>query len=243
MARLQPRLHRCTKRAAECLRLLLADEVHSGSRRSSSGGFPLRPIRRAGGLTLIELLMTIAILGILAAILIPQFTSDLPDRLNAGAQVVSADFDYARSLAVSNNSSYLVTFDTANNLYFLRHSGANGQFNTLPPSPFRQTDDPVDKQTTKLSALPFPEPGIRLAAVVQMQGSAQATTSLEFTPLGGTTSTNPTVVWLSCGGGATQRFISIAVDPVTGLVSIGPPVSALPMGVTAAQNGAAQSGS
>src|SRR3954469_13332677 len=88
------------------------------------------------GLTLVELLLTIAVLGILAAILIPQLTGDLPERLTAGAQAVAADLDYARSLAVANNSPYSITFDPANNLYYLRHSGANAQFNTLPRSPF-----------------------------------------------------------------------------------------------------------
>jgi Tfp pilus assembly protein FimT len=178
--------------------------------------------------------MTIAVLGILAAILIPQLGGDLPERLQAGAQVVSADLDYARSLAVANNTSYRITFDTAGNRYALRHSGPNGQFNTLPRSPFQQSDDPVDQQTTKLGMLPIPEPGVKLVTIVAMQGSPQATTSIEFTPLGGTTSTSPTVVWLACGSGTLRRYISIGVDPITGLVTIGSPVAAVPAAVTAA---------
>jgi prepilin-type N-terminal cleavage/methylation domain-containing protein len=179
-------------------------------------------------LTLIELLLTIAVLGILAAILVPQLSGDLPERLNAGAQVVSADLDYARSLAVANNSSYRLTFDAPSNSYYLQHSGANALLNTLPRSPFRQNDDPAERQTTKLSLLPLPEPGVRLVGVVLIQGSLQATSSLEFTPLGGTTSTSPTVIWLTCSGGTLARFISVQVDPVTGLVTIGPIQSALP---------------
>jgi Tfp pilus assembly protein FimT len=54
-------------------------------------------------------LLTIAVLGILAAILIPQLSGDLPERLNSGAQIISTDFDYARSLAVANNSSYRIS--------------------------------------------------------------------------------------------------------------------------------------
>jgi prepilin-type N-terminal cleavage/methylation domain-containing protein len=187
---------------------------------------------RRRGLTLIELLLTIAVLGILAAILIPQLSGDLPERLNAGAQVISADLDYARSLAVANNTSYRITFDPANNRYYLRHSGTNPQFNTLPRSPFRQSDDPADQQTTKLGTLPLPEPGVRLVAVVEVQGSAQSTASLEFTPLGGTTSTYPTVVWVGCGTGTLARYISVAVDPITGLVTIGRPVAGLPAAVS-----------
>jgi hypothetical protein len=180
----------------------------------------------------------------LAAVIIPQLSGDLPERLNAGAQVVSTDLDYARSLAVANNSSYRVTFDPPNNRYFLRHSGTNAQFNTLPRSPFRQTDDPVDQQTTKLDTLPLPEPRVRLVAVVEQQGSPQSTISIEFTPLGGTTSTYPTVVWLGCGGGTLQRYIPIGIDPTTGLATIGRPVTALPAAVSiiAQQHVAAKKG-
>lgn len=180
------------------------------------------------GLTLIELLMTIAVLGILAAILIPQLSGDLPERLTAAAQVVASDLDYARSLAVSNNSTYRITFDADLNRYVLKHSGTAAQFNTLPPSPFRQSDDPVTQQTTNLTNLPIPEPRVRLVAVMQMQGLGQETTQVEFNPIGGTTSPQTSVVWLSCGRGQLRRFISVSVDPITGLVTIGPHVSTLP---------------
>jgi Tfp pilus assembly protein FimT len=176
--------------------------------------------------------LTIAVLGILAALLIPQLSGDLPERLTAAAQVVAADLDYARSLAVSNNTTYRITFQPGANRYTLRHSGAAAQFNTLPPSPHRENDDPVTQQTTNLSALPIPEPGVRLVAVVQMQGTGQSTTEIEFNPLGGTTSPRTTVVWLACGRGSVRRFISVGVDPITGLVTIGSPVSALPSAVS-----------
>ena len=186
------------------------------------------------------MLLTIAVLGILAAVLIPQLSGDLPERLNAAAQVISADLDYARSLAVSNSSTYRITFEPGNNRYYLRHTGAGTQFNTLPQSPFRQTDDPVDQQTTNLAMLPLPEPGVKLLAVVQMQSGGQATTNVEFTPLGGTTSSQKTVIWLGCGAGALRRVISVSVAPITGLVTIATPVSALPSAIISlVQQGAA----
>jgi Tfp pilus assembly protein FimT len=190
-----------------------------------------RPGRRRAALSLFELLLTIAIIGILAAILIPQLSGNLPDRLNAGAQVVCADLDYARALAVANNSNYRITFEPDNNRYYLKHSGPSAQLNTLPRSPFRQNDDPADRQTTSLSQLPLPEPGVRLVAAVQMQGAGQSATQIEFTPLGATTSALPTVIWLGCGGGTQQRFISIQVDPITGLAEIGALRTALPASI------------
>src|SRR5262245_42798814 len=102
--------------------------------RASKLRVSTKPLRAA--LTLIELLLTIAVLGILAAILIPQLSGDVPERLDAGAQVVAADIDYARSLAVANNSTYRLTFDKATNSYCLQHTGSLAALNTLPRSPF-----------------------------------------------------------------------------------------------------------
>jgi Tfp pilus assembly protein FimT len=193
-------------------------------------------------LTLVELLMTIAVLGILAAILIPQLSGDLPERLSAAAQVVAADLDYARSLAVANNTTYRISFDVANNRYVLRHSGTAAQFNTLPPSPYRQNDDPVTQQTTNIAALPIPEPGVRLVAVVQMQGGGTSASEVEFTTLGGTTCPQSTVVWLACGQGTVRRYLSVSADPITGLVAIGSPVATLPSSIaTIAQQNVAAS--
>jgi prepilin-type N-terminal cleavage/methylation domain-containing protein len=197
-----------------------------------------KPTRRhctkspASGLTLVELLLTIAVLGVLAAILIPQLSGDLPERLSAAAQVVASDLDYARSLAVANNSTYRLVFDPANNRYQLRHSGTAAQFDTLPASPYRQNDDPVTQQTTNLATLPIPEPGVRLLTVLQMQAGGQATNQIEFNGLGGTTTPHVSIVWLGCGRGALKRFIPISVDPITGLVTIGAPVAALPSTVS-----------
>jgi hypothetical protein len=70
-----------------------------------------------------------------------------------------------------------------------------------------------------------------------MQGPGQSTTSVEFGPLGGTTSTYQSVIWLSCGAGSAQRFQCIAVDPVTGLVTIATPVSALPTAIASIASG------
>lgn len=182
------------------------------------------------GLTLIELLLTIAVLSIVAAVLIPSFSADIPDRLSAVAQVVASDLDYARSLAVANNSKYTVTFNSTDNYYFLQHSGDNPALNVLPVSQFRHALDTPQTQTTDLTLIPMLSPRVELFTVVRPQGSELVTT-LEFTPLGSSTTAYQTQIWLACGQGTLRRFISVLVDPVTGLAQIGSVQAAPPSSV------------
>lgn len=189
------------------------------------------------GLTLLELLLTIAVLSIVAAVLIPSLGADIPDRLNAVAQIVAADLDYARSLAVANNSKYTVAFNTADNYYFLQHTGDNQAMNTLPASQFRHPLDTPQTQTTDITLIPMLSPKVELFTVVRPQGNELVTT-LEFTPLGSSTTAYQTQVWLACGQGTLRRFTSVLVDPVTGLVQIGSVQTAPPPTVLSLVEGA-----
>jgi type II secretory pathway pseudopilin PulG len=180
-------------------------------------------------MTLIELLMTLLVMGIVAAMLIPLFGADTTDKLLAVAEIVAADLEHARALAVANGSTYRLTFDVAGNRYFLNHSGTNSALNTLPPSAFRRNDDPSDRHTTVLSELPITNPSVRLATVVCAPAAA-AVNDVEFGPLGNTTRPQETSIWLACGSGTTARYISLRVAPVTGMVEISRPLAALPTG-------------
>ena len=185
------------------------------------------------GLSLIEVLITLAVISVLAALLIPQMGQQIPDQLTAVAEIVAADLEYARSLAVVNDTKYQITFEPAQNRYVLRHSGANTLLHVLPTSPFRLTTDAPDEQTTNLDELPISLPPVRLRTVVHNGGVLTAVSDVEFTALGGTTRTGQTTVWLACGEAVEARFVPIHINPATGLVEIGELTKSLPAGVAA----------
>ncbi len=174
-----------------------------------------------------------AIVSILAAMLIPRMGQQVPDQLLAVSEIVTADMEYARSLAVANDSQYQFTFSPAQSRYVLRHSGTNTLLHALPESPFRQTTDSPDQQTTDLLDLPLSYPPVLLHSVVAAGGTLTSASDVEFTPLGGTSRSEQTVIWLSCGNGSERRYVPITINPATGLAEIGSLTKNLPANVAA----------
>ena len=179
------------------------------------------PRRTSPAFSLIEILIVVSIMAVLAGITLPLFDPGIHENLQSAAGVVLADLACARELAVANGSSYRVSFEVGENRYVLRHSGGNPLLNDLPTSAFGRGDDPADEQSTHLEDLP--QFGVRpqLLAVYKVAATTSAVTDVEFGPLGETTRPEETVVWLTSGVGERQRFLSVHVNPVSGLVSIG----------------------
>jgi prepilin-type N-terminal cleavage/methylation domain-containing protein len=175
------------------------------------------------GFTLVELLIVISLMTIMAGLLIPTFNPGMTQRLESAADVVAADLAWVRSLAVSNNSSYRVTFDTAANEYVLVHIGTNTALDTLPVVAFGRYSNAGKKHTTRLEDLPNLGPSVRLYSVIKKTtaGNESTVTNVEFGPLGETTRAESTLVWLSAGSGDALRFVPLTIDPITGLVTIG----------------------
>jgi prepilin-type N-terminal cleavage/methylation domain-containing protein len=180
-----------------------------------------RRTRTAAGFSLIELLIVISIMGVLAAMAIPSLNASLHDQLQSAAQIVASDLSYGGSLAVANGSNYRFTFDLPNNRYILEHTGANGALATLPRTPFRSPQDPPTQHIFDLDELPRIGAAIRLTAVGTTGTAPQKVTTLEFDQLGATTRNEETAIWLTGGFGSDARYISVLVNPVTGIASVG----------------------
>ncbi len=89
--------------------------------RGEDRQYPLRMARRwvmrmkrGTGFTLVELLIVIAIMGIMAAIAVPSYQTFMAQRrLNGAARLVMSDLMNARMLAVTLNRNVQVTFPTS----------------------------------------------------------------------------------------------------------------------------------
>lgn len=178
--------------------------------------------RRNTGLTLIELLITIALMGILAALVMPNANPAVRDQLIAAAHVVCSDLAYGRSLAITSGVDCTYSFNVTANSYTLTSTS------NLPASLF---DNPTTSKTYTVELNKLPHLGsavclyawgtgtassVRTASSMVFESSGEATTLV-----GGSSSVADVYIWLTAGAGASQRYICIHVCGVTGLVTVG----------------------
>jgi Tfp pilus assembly protein FimT len=186
-----------------------------------------RTVRRSAAFSLVELMIVVATLGIVAAVVVSSSSPDAASHLQSAGAILTSDLAYTRSLAVANGSKYRLAFDAAANKYTLTHSGTNAALNALPPGPIGVPSDGPAQKTADLAQLPTL--GTRVWLLAVQRGSQSYTqNSVEFTSLGATTTAAPSVIWLTAGAGAAQRYVAVQVNPVTGLATCGTPTAAAP---------------
>lgn len=77
-------------------------------------------MRKNSGFTLVELMTTIAIIAVLAAVAIPNMIAWLPDyRLRSGAAEMLSALQLARLSAIKENAEVAVRFDTGSDEYLV----------------------------------------------------------------------------------------------------------------------------
>jgi len=188
--------------------------------------------RSRAGLSFVELIVVVLIVAVMAALTMPYLGSGVHDKLDAGAESVVCDLELARSLAVSNSSTYRVTFSTANNEYSLKHAGTNTSLDVLPASPFHQVSDGGKTLTAQLKDFPSLDGDVQLIAALINLPTPVEVADVEFNRLGSTSRTDETVLWLAAGRGEDRRYLSIVINPTTGLAEPRPPAQkAKPNGV------------
>jgi prepilin-type N-terminal cleavage/methylation domain-containing protein len=74
---------------------------------------------KRNGFTLIEIIIVIVIISIAALLVIPMMSSAGDIQVRAAADMIAADLEYAKSMAISRQKTYKVIFDTVAESYRL----------------------------------------------------------------------------------------------------------------------------
>jgi prepilin-type N-terminal cleavage/methylation domain-containing protein len=167
-----------------------------------------RPKRR--GFTAIEILIVVVVISIVAMMAIPLMTSASGFQIRSAANMIAADLEYAKSMAISRGESFSVVFDKTTESYLIKDQGG-----TVIPHPVKKGFDYVvdfssDSRLSKVD----------IADVVFDPGSV-GTITFDYmgSPYSGVGVSNPLnsgVVTLQAGGAST----TINIEPITGFISI-----------------------
>ena len=107
-------------------------------RASSDFKASIGPCAYRAAFTLVEMLVTIAILALLAASVAPMFNDERGLRVVAAARILSSDLELAQVLTISKPSeAVVVRFDSAKNTYWLAYA-----YDTETPLPRPDNGEP-----------------------------------------------------------------------------------------------------
>ena len=166
-------------------------------------------VRRACGFTLMEVIVVIVILSIVALMAVPMFGSAADIQLKAAANMIAADLEYAKSMAISRQQPFSINFNSTDESYSVCDSGG---------AVIRHPIDPGDLTIT------FPSDS-RLSQVVIVSadfdpGSDEAITfDYLGSPYSGSTTATPLIsgsVTLKAG----DITMTVSVEPITGYITI-----------------------
>ena len=158
------------------------------------------------GFTLVEIIIVVMIIAIAAAIVGPMMSSAGSVQVRAAANMIAADLEYAKSMAITMQQNHRVVFDAANETYQIQDSSGT------------VIDHPVEVGSDY--SVDFGNDG-RLDRVDIVSADFDGNEEVEFDYLGrpydsGGNSLNSGVIRLAADG----VTMTVNVGPVTGYISI-----------------------
>ena len=151
------------------------------------------------GFTLIEIIIVIVILSIAAMTAIPLMSSASDIQIRSATNLIAADLEYAKSMAISRGQNYSVVFNAVANSYQIED-----QSGSVIQHPVKKGFDYVMNFSNDS----------RLGEVDVTNVNFNSTSTVEFDCLG--SPDNGGTITLNANG----NTATITVEPVTGYISI-----------------------
>jgi prepilin-type N-terminal cleavage/methylation domain-containing protein len=170
------------------------------------------------GFTLVEILVVLVILGIAAAVVVPQIGTQNDLRAAAAARMIMADLIYAQNRAIATQTKHYVVFNTT--------AGSQG-YRIRMGSSLVDIPQPITKESyyeVKMGQKNTPMSDISLGTV-----SFEGFTTIAFDELGVPyyyDPTGPTTTALSASGGSTLQVksgtftLTVSIEPYTGEIKV-----------------------
>ena len=155
--------------------------------------------RKGGGFTLVEIIVVMMILCVAAMMVVPMISSAGSMQIRSAANMIAADLEYAKSMAISRGQDFSVVFDKTTESYRIENQDDN-----VIPHPVKKGFD---------YEVNFSNDG-RLSKVDIMDVDFASTSEVKFDYLGGPDN----------GGDITLQadgiIVTVTVESVTGFVTI-----------------------
>lgn len=168
-------------------------------------GYNLRGI--SGGFTLVELLIVIAIIAIAAFTAIPMMSSAASVQIRSAANMLTADLEYAKSMAISRAQNYSVVFDVSADSYWIEKQDGSKLLHPVKKGFLYEINFQTDSRLNKVD-------------IVDVDFDTTSEVKFDYlgSPLNGSGGPllDSGVIRLQAGGTTT----TVTVEPVTGFVSI-----------------------
>ena len=165
----------------------------------------LRAKNYSRGFSVIEILIVLVILAIVAIVAIPIASSAAGVQLRSAANMIAADLEYAKSMAITRAQDFSVVFDSSQESYWIENPDG-----TVIAHPVKKGFNYV---------VDLSDEGLDKVDIVNADFDSTSTVKFDYLGSPYNSSNDPLnsgVITLQAG----EVTITIAVEPVTGFISI-----------------------